>query len=154
MFDLIVFICVNFESFAVVAWDLFELDFRVGHGLLLARIVSFGASIAELGFAIGLGFVSFGVDPADSFAVRVGDGQFICNFIRHHYQLYIFSKCIKFNEIIKHNKYLNIISNPFFYRFCQPPTPPFHPSTSSFPSPIRSMAFSQGLCPPCSQTGP
>ena len=40
MLDLIVFIGVNFESFAMVVRNFLELDFGVGHGLLLSRVVS------------------------------------------------------------------------------------------------------------------
>ena len=72
MLHLIVFICVNFECFSVIVGDFFELDFGVRDGLLLARIVSFGASVAKLRFAVGLRFVSFSVDPADGFAVGMG----------------------------------------------------------------------------------
>ena len=65
--------------------------------MFLPGVVALGGSIAEFGFAVGLGVVSFGVNPADVFAVGVRGRQFICNFIRHHYQLYIFFYIIKFN---------------------------------------------------------
>lgn len=97
MFDLVLFVGVDFEGFPGVVGDLFELDFGVGDGLFLPGVVALGGSIAEFGFAVGLGVVSFGVNPADVFAVGVRGRQFICNFIRHHYQLYIFFYIIKFN---------------------------------------------------------